>query len=303
LLGKWFDICLKNGIKYFEMAHLFTQWGAQFTPKIVVSENGKETKLFGWHIKATDELYKSFLSQFLPALTEYITSRGLKNVTFFHISDEPTKEHLESYKQAKSLVKPYLKDFKIIDALSDFEFYKDGTIEHPIPATDHIEPFIGNVSELYCYYCCPQGIGVSNRFIAMPSYRNRSIGTQFFKFNVKLFLHWGFNFYNSQLSIRKINPFAITDAEMAFPSGDSFSVYPYSNGPVPSIGLEVFRDALQDLRAFKLLESLAGYDKTLEIIERVIGAVKFDRCADNPKILILLRETVNKEIMKLNSVK
>lgn len=298
LLGKWFDICLKNGIKYFEMTHLFTQWGAEFTPKIVVSENGKDIKMFGWHIKSIDEGYKNFLSQFLPALTEYITARGLKNVTFFHISDEPTKEQLESYKKAKAIAEPYLKGFKIIDALSDFEFYKNGAVEYPVIATDHIEPFIGNVPELYCYYCCLQGIGVSNRFVAMPSYRNRSIAAQFFKFNVKLFLHWGFNFYNSQFSKKKINPFCVTDAEIAFPSGDAFSVYPYPDGPVPSISLEVFRDALQDLRAFRLLESLAGYEKTLEIIENFIGTVNFDKCTDNPHILLSLREAVNKEIMR-----
>ena len=31
MLTKWVDICLENGIEYFEISHLFTQWGAKHT--------------------------------------------------------------------------------------------------------------------------------------------------------------------------------------------------------------------------------------------------------------------------------
>ena len=138
LLKRWFDMCRKNGIKYFEMAHLFTQWGAEFTPKIIVVENGEEKRIFGWDVGACDESYSVFLSQFLPALTAFIESEGLKEVTYFHISDEPYEKYLESYRRAKEMVMKYLDGFTVIDALSDYDFYKKGVVEHPVVSINHI---------------------------------------------------------------------------------------------------------------------------------------------------------------------
>ena len=51
----------------------------------------------------------------------------------------------------------------------------------------------------------PGAGGYSNRFIAMPSYRTRSIGMQMFGYGIKGFLHWGYNFYNTQYSREQIN--------------------------------------------------------------------------------------------------
>jgi hypothetical protein len=79
--------------------------------------------------------------------------------------------------KAKNIVAPLLEGYPIIDALSDYEFYSSGAVTRPVPATDHIEPFIENkVPNLWAYYCCVQCTDVSNRFISMPSYRNRIIG-------------------------------------------------------------------------------------------------------------------------------
>ena len=66
---------LKNGIEYFEMPHLFTQWGAQFTPKIIVREGNELQTMFGWHVPSESPAYLEFLEQFLPALTDYLDSR------------------------------------------------------------------------------------------------------------------------------------------------------------------------------------------------------------------------------------
>ena len=60
------------GVKYFEMPHLFTQWGAEFTPKIVALADGKEQKIFGWEKKALSKEYKEFLSAFLPSLRKWL---------------------------------------------------------------------------------------------------------------------------------------------------------------------------------------------------------------------------------------
>ena len=54
LLERWITMCIKSGIKYFEISHLFTQWGAEFTPKIVAEENGEPKRIFGWDVSAAD---------------------------------------------------------------------------------------------------------------------------------------------------------------------------------------------------------------------------------------------------------
>jgi hypothetical protein len=298
-LKKWIDMCKKNGVKYYEMSHLFTQWGAKFTPKIIATENGVEKRIFGWDIEAVSEKYKNFLAQFLPKLTEFLKQEEVDKVTYFHISDEPHgEEHMKSYKAAKEVIYEYIRDFKIIDALSDYNFYKTGLLQKPIPANNAIDIFLeNNVPNLWTYYCCAQGVGVSNRFMAMPSYRNRIIAMQLYKFNIEGFLHWGYNFYYSRYSKAKIDPFAVTDAEGGFPSGDAFVVYPYYDGPIESIRLKVFKEALQDLRAMELLEKYMTKAEIIDLIEEeIVGEITFSHYPQSSEYILNTREKLNKKL-------
>ena len=300
-LKKWVKICKKNGIKYFEMAHLFTQWGLAATPKIMATEDGEAKRIFGWDVPYDSEKYENFLSQFLPALSEFLKREKIAENTFFHISDEPHgEEHQKRYLKCKEMVKRFIPEYTIIDALSEYEFYEKGITELPIPASNHIEKFIeNNVPDLWTYYCCSQAVGVSNRFMAMPSYRNRIIGTQFYKFDIKGFLHWGYNFYNSDLSKKKINPFMVTDGIDTFPSGDPFSVYPAEDGPIESLRIVVFTEALQDLRALKLLESFIGKAEVIKLMEDMAGMeIRFNQYPHNSEYILKLRSVINAEISK-----
>lgn len=268
-LEKWCEICQKYGIEYIEIPHLFTQWGAKATPKIFVEKEGKVEKMFGWHVKADDPSYREFLQAFLPALQEKLRSIGYtKEQIYFHISDEPSVEHLESYQAAKAQVTDLLEGWLVIDALSDYDFFERGLVERPIPANNHIEPFADHkVKDLWTYYCCSQKYKVPNRFFAMPSARNRIMGVLMYLYNIKGFLHWGFNFYNSRLSKEHIDPFLDTHANYAFPSGDSFLVYPGTEKePWSSIRGEVQMEGLNDLRALEALEALAGREVVEELI-------------------------------------
>lgn len=294
-LKRWIDICRNNGIKYFEMAHLFTQWGAKCTPKIIAEVDGVKKRIFGWDVEACSEEYKNFLGQFLPALTEFLKDEGVAENTMFHISDEPMPEHMESYTSAAAIAKPYLKDFKIVDALSSYEFYKSGAVEHPIPSINHIKPFLG-IKDLWTYYCCAQGVNVANRFFAMPSYRNRIIGLQLYKYDIKGFLQWGYNFYYAQCSKYLINPYLVTDAGGAYPSGDAFSVYPGADGTaVESLRLKVFLHALQDMRAMELLETVLGKDEIIKMMD-ADEAVEIKSYPHSAGFILNFRESINKMI-------
>lgn len=298
LLERWVKLCLGCGVKYFEIAHLFTQWGAEYTPKIMAIEDGEEKRIFGWDVCADDPEYENFLSQFLLQLVMFFRERDLLENTYFHISDEPWREHLAVYTKSRDTAMKYLEGCKIIDALSDYEFFEKGVVKNPVVSINHIEPFIGNVDELWGYYCCSQSRGVSNRMIAMPSARNRYIALQMYKYGMKGFLQWGYNFYYTQYSKKKINPFFETDSGGAFPSGDPFSVYPGEDGPLESLRLKVFYHALEDLAAMRLLERYIGYEETLKIIEEVAGNVVFEKCTSDANIIFEIRNRINEHLTK-----
>ena len=111
----------------------------------------------------------------------------------------------------------------------------------------------------------------ANRFFSMPSSRNRIIGVQIYKYGISGFLHWGYNFYYSQYSLRKLNPYEETDGGGAFPSGDAFSVYPYRDTVIPSLRQKVFSNALEDIRLLQLLETKIGKARVIEEIDAVAG--------------------------------
>lgn len=298
---RWVKLAQKCGIKYFEISHLFSQWGAKYTPKIIADFDGVTERIFGWETLADSKEYAEFLQAFLPELINVIRSLKIEKNTFFHISDEPNEEQIESYRKAKSIVTPLLDGFPIIDALSDYSFYESSIIAHPIPCTNDIESFIKKgFPHPWTYYCCGQGGKLSNRFFGMPLSATRIIGLQLFKYGIEGFLQWGFNFYNSQFSLRSIDPFAVTDADSAFPSGDSFTVYPGENVAVESVRSEVFYEALQDMRALNLLSNLIGKSSTISLIEKDFGKITFTDYPRGTEYMLKLRKIINDRLDNLN---
>ena len=299
LLDRWVDMCDRIGIKYFEISHLFTQWGAKHAPKVMATVDGEYKRIFGWDTEATSPEYVGFLRQFITEFLEHMKKRGDDKRCFFHISDEPQLEHLEFYRAAKATISDLLEGYVIMDALSDYDFWKMGIVDLAIPCNDHIKPFLENsVPNLWTYYCCGQRINVSNRLLSMPSWRNRSIGMQMYKYDIVGFLQWGFNFYNNNFSVNEIEPYTDTSGEHWVPAGDPFSVYPGPKGePLESLRIVVFHDALQDMRAMRLCESLYSKDEVVAAIESVLGKVlTFDVCAKSEATMLEIREKINEMI-------
>lgn len=297
LLERYIRMCRRCGIEYFEISHLFAQWGARFAPKVMAHDGGEYRRIFGWETDAASPEYRAFLALLLPELVAELRRLGVAERCYFHVSDEPNLSVLEAYASAANFLRPYLEGFGMLDALSEYAFYKQGLVTTPVCATNCIEPFLENgVENLWAYYCCGQTKGVSNRFFAMPSARNRCIGIQLYRYGIKGFLHWGYNFWYSQYSLRRIDPFLTTDAGMAFPSGDAFAVYPGKDGPLESIRERVFAQAISDHRALCTLERLRGRDFVLALLEEMVGEVRFDRSDYTDQQLLALRDRVNAEI-------
>ena len=268
-LTKWIDMAHSVGIEYFELAHFYTQWGARHAPKIMATVDGKYKRIFGWKTRANSRKYKAFLTALSVELKKYLEEKNLKDKVLIHVSDEPATSVLRAYKKASAHIHSLYDGYKVVDALSDYKFYEKKIVSNPIPANDHIDKFIGNVENLWVYYCSAQNKhNVANRFFCNDSIRTRIIGYQMFKYDIKGFLHWGYNFYFSRLSKSLIDPFEVSDAGKSFPSGDSYIVYPAKDGtPYHSLRLKVFYDALQDMAALKTLKNLTDKKNCLDLIE------------------------------------
>lgn len=295
-LKRFIDVCHSCGVEYFEMAHLFTQWGAQHAPKIMATVNGTYQKIFGWETDGAGAQYSAFLEAFLPHLVAFLEKEGILQNCRFHISDEPMEAHKEQYCTVKALLIKYIDEELLIDALQDYSFYEKGIVKHPVVCNNQIHIFMEQgVKDLWTYYCMAQRAEVSNRFMAMPSYRNRILGAQLYKNSIKGFLQWGFNFWFTQLSTEVLNPYLDTCAGGGFPSGDSFVVYPLDKEGevVCSLRLYVFLEGLQDMRAMKLLEALAGRNAVLCLLEEVDGFKRYPR---NCNYILKLREEINRRI-------
>ncbi len=299
-LKKFIEFSFGHGIKYIEFSHLFTQWGGKFCPKIVATVNGKKRKIFGWDVQSDDIRYLEFLRAFLPALTAFIDEMGIRERCYFHLTDEPQDKDVETYKKCADLVKEYIGDMPIMDALSHYQFYEMGLVDIPVvytPSYGEFEPH--SLQDLMVYNCCiPADEYYSNRFLYSPSQRMRVLGFQLYESGVQGYLHWGYNFYNAWRSYEhNLDPYSITDSGGRFPSGDAFLVYPTKTGACPSIRSMVGLESFQDYRAMMLLERFIGRDGVLKLLHEwgLNGYKEYPRDA---RAHIEFRETINQMIKK-----
>ena len=209
------------------------------------------------------------------------------------------------YEKGARTVREFVPEKQIIDAISDPRFYTEGLIRTPVASLTSIDAFIdAGIGDMWGYYCCGQ-VRTSNRFLATPSYRNRILGMQLFRYDVKGFLQWGYNFYNSHLSYEKIYPFASSTGGGWVPGGDTFVVYPAPDGsPWESVRLTVFAEALSDYRALKALCD-AGTFGTRDEISSELGIDRFPFVDFNTSSaeLISIRSRVNRMLAKGAMVK
>ena len=310
LLERYMSICDKAGAKYFEISHLYTQWGCRNAPKVIGTlPDASKRRLFGWETDGTGEEYSSFLRAFLGSLSAFLKDKGYFDRCLFHVSDEPDWSMREQYAKGAAVVREFVPAFQIIDAMSEPEFYKQGLIQTPVACLTSIDRFIdAKIDSAWGYYCCGQ-IRTSNRLVATPSYRNRILGCQLFRYDIKGFLQWGFNFYNSHLSLEAVDPFGSSTAGGWVPGGDPFVVYPGPDGSAwESIRLVVFDSALSDYRALTALKDKrrgeeGSCDKCVRAeISEEFGLVNypFSDFKTSGEELIELREKVNGELRMAN---
>lgn len=290
-MKRFIELCLRCGAEYFEHSHMYTQWGAEHAPKIIATVDGAEKRIFGWKTDAHADEYHTFLHEYLTALKAFLAENGYKERFFFHVSDEPTDKHLESYKKASEFMHSELEGYPSGDALCEYKFYEQGLVQTPITVTSRAVDFIGRAKPLWLYYTGAESSNfLSNRLIGMPQERARLLGIQLYYTDSDGFLNWGFNAHHNRLSRKLINPAISSDMNGDFVGGTSYLVYPTNDGAEPSVRLMTFRDQMQDTRALLMLESFIGRDAVCGLIRRYIPNISLNCRVTQGQILDLRRE-------------
>lgn len=298
-VDRWIDMCDRLGIEYFEISHFFDQHRAAHSAKVYANVGAEVKQIFTWDTLSDDSEYVRFLRAMVSAFVEHMKARGDDKRCYYHISDEPYLDYIDHYTKIKNSIADIVKDYPIMDALSDFDFYKTGSVPMPVPTTTSVMQFVeAGVPNLWTYYACGQLIGYSNSYVAMPSWRTRSLGMQLYKYNITGFLHWGFNYYNNRASGDAINPYLDLGGEDWVPAGDTFIVYPSQDGtPLESIRSITMDEAMQDIRAMRLAEEYTSHGAVVKAMEDALGReITFDRCAESADEMLRVRSAVNKII-------
>jgi len=286
-----------------EISHLFSAGNASYALNSYGYYENGEYKTFGG-VPATDPETTAYLRAVLGAIIRYMKKHDDDSRLIFHVADEPAADQIENFRAARATIADLIDPYEGVDAIygtSDAiaAYYKEGLIRNPSPETPHVEHFCSlGVERLWTYYCCGPTERYSNRFIAQSSPVTRSIGMQMYKFNIHGFLHWGINYYGGGDCGGYTLPYVDQSAQNWVSAGDSFTLYPAMNGaPYESIRAVIMQEALQDIRAMQLCESLYSHKEVVDAIEKAFGKeLHFDTCAQDIDTMEKIRETVNEMI-------
>ena len=249
-VSKFLQMAKECGAKHFEWSHLWIYWGVENPIRVYTWKDGKAVMLWPPDTDGHGEIYHNFLRQFLPEFHKFLLKEGALDKSFFHLSDEPGGgQHLINYKKAKAFLKETAPWMKVIDALSDIEYGRQGLTDMPIPIISAAQPYIDEKIPHWVYFCCEPRGGYLQRLLDTPLPKIRMSGFLFYRLGAKGFLHWGYNYWHAMEQEKLIDPFQTATNEWypGIPPGDPFEVYPGADGkPIDSIRWEVWAESLQD---------------------------------------------------------
>ncbi len=247
---RWVDVARKAGLTRFEWCHPFTQWGVKHAIRIYDGANGDGKLLWQPETPATGATYRKFLGQYLPELEKFLRQEKIFDKSYFHVSDEPHgDEHLENYRKARALLKELAPWMKVMDALSDIRYGREGLTDLPVPSISTALEFRAENIPSWCYFCCGPRGRFLNRLFDTPLAKIRMAGWLFHRFQMQGFLHWGYNYWHERATQQLVDPFTESAGRLwpGWPHGDTFVVYPGAEGPLDSIRWEVWAESLQDM--------------------------------------------------------
>jgi hypothetical protein len=247
--SRFIKMAKECGAQYFEWPHFWIYWGVRNPVPIYKWVDGKAVMFWPPDTDGHGPLFHNYMKQFLPEFHEFLAKENLLGRSFFHVSDEPgAGEHLTNYKKARVFLRENAPWMKVMDALSDIEYGKQGLTDMPIPYIRAAQAYIDEKIPHWVYYCGSPGDGYIERLLDTPLTKIRMHGFVFYRLGAKGFLHWGYNYWHALEQEKLLDPFTefTAAAYPQAPPGDPFLVYPGKDGPIDSIRWEVFAESLQD---------------------------------------------------------
>lgn len=236
-----------------------------------------------------------YLSQYLPALHEMLERNGWLDIFAMGVADEPNKENATEFRALCGLIRRFVPDIKLIDAMSYGNLH--GALDIWVPLNSEyqvhrkeMETLRGHGDEIWHYVCCgPRHGGYINRFMDYPLLATRYLYWGNYKYDLGGYLHWAANCYQNGVSADGTpysqDPFTCncpehhnTDAVCFLPPGDTHIIYPGDGEPWMSIRLESHRESAEEYELFRLLASKdkKAADEICESCFRSFNDVEFD---------------------------
>jgi hypothetical protein len=276
---RYVDIAKRCGMQFFEWTHFFWQWGCRYALRIYEDQGHDERLLWRPQTPAVSKTYSEFLSEFLPELRTFLDRERILKRSFFHVSDEPQgEEHLPNYRKAKALLGRLAPWMTTMDALSEIAFGRQKVTDMPIPLITVTKRFVEEGIPCWTYFCAGPRGPYLNRLMDTPLAKIRMAGWLFYRFGLKGFLHWGYNYWYRSQTRTLIDPFCEASGKRwpDWAYGDPFVVYPGGKGPLDSIRWEIFAASLQD---YALLQQ-SGSDPSGELLRPLEDFHRFPRDED-----------------------
>jgi hypothetical protein len=249
-VSRFVKMAKECGAEYYEWPHFWIYWGVENPARVYKWVDGKAVMLWPPDTDGHGPVYHNFLRQFLPEFHKFLTTEGILEKSFFHLSDEPGGgQHLANYKKARQFLRENAPWMKVMDALSDIEYGRQGLTDIPIPSIAAAQPYIDEKIPHWVYFCCGPRGPYLQRLLDTPLPKIRMSGWLFYRLGAKGFLHWGYNYWHAMEQEKLIDPLqtSTNEAWPGIPPGDPFEVYPGADGkPIDSIRWEVFAESLQD---------------------------------------------------------
>ncbi|MBV7529012.1 DUF4091 domain-containing protein [Chitinophaga sp. sic0106] len=198
----------------------------------------------------------AFYQQLMPALVQHLKAKNWINKYYQRLVDEPVDANANSYIEIAKFIKKIAPELKTIEAVQTTKV--TDYINISIPVLDFLKDNynyyknqINQGKEIWYYTCwLPQG-NYANWFIEIPLLKTRYLHWINFKYNLKGYIHWAYNNWNNN----SLSEGAETKSGGSIlPAGDSWIVYPKTDGYLSSIRLEAVRDGIIDYELLNLLK-------------------------------------------------
>lgn len=207
-----------------------------------------------------------YLSQYLPALHDMLERNGWLDKFIMGVADEPNTYNATEFRALCGLIRKFVPDIRLVDAMSYGNLHGALDIWVPLNAEydrhqKEMETLRANGDEIWHYVCCgPREPGYINRFMDYPLLSTRYLFWGNYKYNLTGYLHWAAMCYQpGQDPFQENCPeHHNTDSVCHLPAGDTHLIYPSDKEPWMSIRLENHRASAEE---YEMLKKLAETDR------------------------------------------